>query len=379
MQITALRTYMQKVDDRPRVLVSVETDEGITGWGEAYAHGPERALAPILDYFFTHLVGEDPRRITYLHEKLMHVARFPPGAMGLAAFSAIDHALWDIAGKAVGLPVYKLLGGNVRDRVRVYCTAIGCPPIEEAIPRLKALNAEFGFTAFKLSPYRLAPFEHRWGEVCAATAVYFKALREALPSHWEFAFDAHSVLLEGIDAVRLARAIEPYDPMFLEEPLRPEHMPAWGRMKAKMNIPLATGEALYNRHQFLELLSVGGADIIQPDICVVGGLTEMLRIAAVADAHFVPVAPHNPMGPLATAHNLHFSAALTNFKILEYKVTRDTPWIVDPYLPKDGYLDLRPDRPGWGIEINKAALSRDDYTHWSRDLMVKPDGSTTYA
>lgn len=379
MRITALKSYFQRVDDRPRVLVSVETDAGITGWGEAYAHGPERALPPILDYFFTHLQGEDPRRVTFLHEKLMHVARFPPGALGLAAFAAIDHALWDIAAKAAGVPVYQMLGGHVRDRVRVYCTAIGCPEPDAAVTLLTELNAEFGFTAFKLSPYRRHPFEGRWGEVCAATGAYFKELRERLPSHYEIAFDAHSVLMEGIDAVRLAKAIEPHDPMFLEEPLRPENMAAWGALKAKLTIPLATGEALYNRHQFLELLRHGGADIVQPDICVVGGLTEIRRIAEVADAHFVPVAPHNPMGPLATAHNLHFAAALPNFKILEYKVNRDTPWIRDPYLPVDGHLELRPDRPGWGVEIDANALKRDEYSHWSRDLLVKPDGSTTYA
>ena len=118
---------------------------------------------------------------------------------------------------------------------------------------------------------------------------------------------------------------------------------------------------------------------MQPDICVVGGLTEIRRIAEVADAHFVPVAPHNPMGPLATAHNLHFAAALPNFKILEYKVCRDVPWIKDPYLPVDGHLELRPDRPGWGVEIDTEALKRDEYSHWSRDLLLKPDGSTTYA
>jgi galactonate dehydratase len=185
--------------------------------------------------------------------------------------------------------------------------------------------------------------------------------------------------MEGIDAVRLARAIAPHDPMFLEEPLRPGHKPAWGQMKAKMDIPLATGEALYDRHEFLALLAAGGADIVQPDIAVVGGLTEIRRIAEVADAHFVPVAPHNPMGPLATAHNLHFAAALPNFKILEYKVCRDVPWITDPYLPVDGHLELRPDRPGWGVEIDERALSVDEYSHWSRDVLVKPDGATSYA
>ncbi len=379
LKITAIRTFMQRVDDRPRVLVSVETDAGITGWGEAYNHGPDLALPPILDYFFSLLEGEDPRRVTFLHNKMLHVGRFPPGSLGLAAIAAIDHALWDIAGKAAGMPVYQLLGGHVRDRVRVYATAIYHPDPDDAVPLLMGLNEKFGIDAFKLSPYRIGPYETRWGLVCKALADYFGELRRLLPDHFEIAFDAHAVIQEQAQAVQMAKAIEPYEPFFFEEPMRPEHMPAWGRLKQKLNIPLATGEALYNRFEFLALLQEGGADIVQPDIAVVGGLTEMRRIAEIADAHFVPVAPHNPMGPLATAHNLHFSAATPNFKILEYKICNDCPWIKDQYLPVDGHLELRPDRPGWGVEIDEEAIKVDDYIYWKREAYVKPDGSTAYS
>jgi galactonate dehydratase len=149
-------------------------------------------------------------------------------------------------------------------------------------------------------------------------------------------------------------------------------------MKGKMGVPLATGESLYNRFEFLALLNAGGADIIQPDICVVGGLTEMKRIADLADAHYVSVAPHNPMGPLATAHNVHFCAAQTNFRFLEYRLPKQASWLKDPYLPKDGHLELRPDRPGWGVEIDESRLASDDYVHWERTIVVKPDGSTAY-
>jgi galactonate dehydratase len=144
-----------------------------------------------------------------------------------------------------------------------------------------------------------------------------------------------------------------------------------------LRAPLATGECLYSRFEFLALLTAGGADIIQPDICVVGGMTEMRRIAALAEAHYVTIAPHNPMGPLATAVNVHFALAQPNFKILEYRVPEKVAWAVDPYLPKNGYLELR-DRPGWGIEIDEKALIRDDYVHWERKLPIRPDGSTGY-
>lgn len=378
MRIRALKTYMQRVDERPRLLVKIETDEGITGWGEAYNHGPDWALPPLLEYLFEQIVGLDPRRIEFIILKLMQHARFPPGALGLAAISAIDHALWDISGKAAGLPVYMLLGGNVRDRVRVYCGVYSAPDPRDCLDKTREMNERYGFTAFKLSPYRSDLHAGRWGQLCDTAAAWFGEIRRISPADWEFAFDAHAKIFEPYQAIQLGNALAPHDPFFFEEPIRPEHIPAWGRLRSELKVPLATGESLYSRFEFLSLLSAGGADIIQPDICVVGGLLEMRKIAALAEAHYVNVAPHNPMGPLATAVNLHFSAAQPNFKILEYKVPKEARWAVDPYLPKDGYLELRPDRPGWGIEIDESVLEKDDYIRWDRKLPLKPDGSTGY-
>jgi galactonate dehydratase len=378
MKITAIKSYMQRVDDRPRLLVKIETDEGISGWGEAYNHGPDWALPPILDYMFNYLVGEDPRRVEYLVLKLNQQCRFPPGALGLAAISVIDHALWDIAGKAAGLPVYMLLGGNVRDRVKVYCGVYTAPDPEHALDQTAELNERYGYTAFKLSPYRRDLHNSRWGELVKETGDYFGRVRELTPSHYEFAFDAHAKIFEPYQAVQLAQAIASHDPYFYEEPIRPEHIPAWKELKSKVTVPLATGESLYNRFEFLALLSAQGADIIQPDICVVGGVTEMRRIAALAEAHYVTIAPHNPMGPLATAVNIHFCAAQPNFKVLEFKPHIHAPWAIDPYIPVDGHMELRPDRPGWGIEIDEKVLEKDDYIHWERKVTRKPDGSTAY-
>ena len=378
MKITAIKSYMQRVDDRPRLLVKIETDEGISGWGEAYNHGPDWALPPILDYMFNYLVGEDPRRVEFLVLKLNQQCRFPPGALGLAAISVIDHALWDIAGKAAGLPVYMLLGGNVRDRVKVYCGVYTAPDPEHALDQTTELNEKYGYTAFKLSPYRRDLHASRWGELVRETGDYFGRVRALTPSHYEFAFDAHAKIFEPYQAVQLAQAIASYDPYFYEEPIRPEHIPAWRELKSKVTVPLATGESLYNRFEFLALLTAQGADIIQPDICVVGGLSEMRRIAALAEAHYVTVAPHNPMGPLATAVNIHFCAAQPNFKVLEFKPHIHAPWAVDPYIPVDGHMELRPDRPGWGIEIDEKVLEKDDYIHWERKVTRKPDGSTAY-
>ncbi|MEZ5861364.1 MAG: mandelate racemase/muconate lactonizing enzyme family protein [Geminicoccaceae bacterium] len=380
MRIVRLRSFMARDRDRPRVVVAIDTDEGITGWGECYNHGPDRALPPLLEYLFGQIEGHDPRRIEFLILKLLQQARFPPGALGLAAIAAIDHALWDISAKALNVPVFMLLGGHARDRVRVYASLGGyhARDAEAGIAFIAEQNERWGFTAFKFSPFRTDLHSLRWGNVVRASADYFGRLREACPSEYEFAFDAHARIFEPAQAVQLGNALAAYDPLFYEEPIRPEHIPAWGRLRSELRCPLATGESLYSRFEFLNLLSAQGADIIQPDICAVGGLLEMRKIAALAEAHYVTVAPHNPMGPLATAVNLHFSAAQPNFKILEYLLPAETSWVVDPYLPKDGYLELRHDRPGWGVEIDEQALAKDDYVHWERKLPLRPDGSTGY-
>ncbi|MDR3473932.1 MAG: mandelate racemase/muconate lactonizing enzyme family protein [Devosia sp.] len=395
MRIDRMRVFMTRDKDRPRVIVALDTDDGLTGWGECYNHGPDKALPPLLDYLMGFLAGEDPTRVEHLTNLLVQQCRFPPGALGLAAISAIDHCLWDISAKALGVPVYRLLGGHVRDRVKVYSGVYTAPDVPRAKEELDRLHENWGFTAFKLSPWRIDMHANRWGEVVKASANYFRELREAVDPRYEIAFDAHAKIFEPGQARQLGNALAPYDPLFYEEPLRPENIAAWGELKRGLNCRLATGESLFNRFEFLQLLQVHGADLIQPDICVVGGITEMRKIATLAEAHFVTVAPHNPMGPLATAVNVHFAAATQNFSILEYRLpdgpvyvyggteleTREdsSRYVVDPYLPKDGYLELRPDRPGWGVEMDEEFMSRGEYVHWQRKVPKRPDGSYGFA
>lgn len=379
MKITAIKTFVAHYSKRTRALLKVETDEDIAGWGEAYSIGPDLSVAPIADYIFEMIKGDDPRRIEYIMLKIHQQFRFPPGGIGLAVVSAVDHALWDISGKAAGLPVYMLLGGKVRDRIPVYCS-IGGRDSAEAYDTALNLHQKWGFTVFKTSPYRLNPEAHRWGQVCASSAAYFADLRKQAPESWEFAFDAHAKIFEPLRAVQLANALQPFDPLFFEEPLRPEHISAWKRIRPQIQVPLATGECLYTRFEFLDLISAEGADIIQPDVCVCGGLLEMRKIAAIAEAHYVTVAPHNPMGPVAAAINVHFAAATPNFKILEYVLPVDSElndWVDDPYLPQDGFLELR-DKPGFGIKINERAITGNPYVHWQRTAPHRPDGSTGY-
>ena len=404
MKIERLRAFMTRDKDRPRVILAMDTDDGVTGWGECYNHGPDKALLPLLEYLARFLAGHDPRRIEFLVQLLMQQSRFPPGALGLAAISAIDHCLWDISAKVLGVPVFQLIGGHARDRVRVYAGVYTAPDPAQARDEMDALREGWGFTAFKLSPYRIDMHAHRWGEVVRTSAEYFRQLRETVDSRYEIAFDAHAKIFEPQQAVQLGNALAPYDPLFFEEPIRPENFEAWGELHRGLQCTLATGESLYSRFEFLRLLQVRGCDIIQPDICVVGGLLEMRKIAAIAEAHYVTVAPHNPMGPLATAVNLHFSAAQPNFRILEYRLPMgpiygfeggdgtesrrrtgvsgkthgEARYVRDPYLPVNGYLELRPDRPGWGVEMDEEYLRTDNYVHWERKVPTKPDGATAF-
>ena len=395
MKIDRMRVFVTRDKDRPRVIVALDTDDGLTGWGECYNHGPDLALPPVLDYLYSFLAGQDPTRVEYLYNLLLQQNRCPPGALGLSAISALDHCLWDLAAKAAGVPVYKLLGGEVRDRIKVYAGVYTAPDAPAAKEEFDRLNEDWGFTAFKLSPWRVDIHAHRWGEVVRSSAEYFRSLRETVRPDYDIAFDAHAKIFEPAAARQLGNALAPYDPLFFEEPLRPENIEMWGDLKQGLSCTLATGESLYNRNEFLRLLQVKGADIIQPDICVVGGISEMRRIATLAEAHFVSIAPHNPMGPLATAVNVHFSAAQQNFRILEYRLPKgqcyvyggtdlekredETRYVVDPYLPKDGYLELRPDRPGWGVEMDEKAMQEDGYVHWQRRVPKRPDGSYAFA
>ena len=189
---------------------------------------------------------------------------------------------------------------------------------EETANSAQRLNEEWGFTAFKLSPFRLSPDVARWGRICAEAAKYFEEIRQHAPADFEFAFDPHAKIFEPVRALQLANALAPYDPYFYEEPLRPEHTAAWARLRQQMQIPLATGECLYTRWEFLDLMAAQAVDIIQPDVCVCGGLLEMRKIAAIAEAHYVSVAPHKPHGAGGHCGQRALCCGHAQLQILEY-------------------------------------------------------------
>ena len=379
MKITGITCHIVDGGGRNILFVRTETDGGIVGWGEAFSVGPDLAVAATIDHLKDWILGDDPRDIERLWATMYQGLRFPPGSVGLAAISGIEHTLWDISAKALGLPVYRLLGGRVRDRVRVYQGCTGPTP-EAAAENALGLVKEYGYTAFKMSPFPPDDHLRPWNEVLREGPRHMAAVREAVGDDVDIGLDVHAKVLEPMRALELARAVEPYNPFFFEEPIRPEGIREMAWLRRRSPIPIATGEALYAKFQFNDLLRQQAADIIQPDVCVCGGLMEMKKIAAIAEGHDVVVAPHNPMGPLAGAINLHFAASTTNFLVLEYRAHDKGRWrelVKDPWAPVDGHLEI-PDAPGWGLEVDEDALARYPAVTWRRGNPIRADNSPAF-
>jgi galactonate dehydratase len=265
-----------------------------------------------------------------------------------------------------------LLGGKCRDKIRVYQAA-------NSPEQAKSLIAKYGYTALKatLGFPNTVPESgsvRMFGERAAA-------IRDAIGTKVELCFDAHARLWAPYLAYELAEVLKPIRPLFLEEAVRPENMDAMAELRRRVQIPIATGEELYTKYQFHQLLTLGGADIVQPDICLAGGMLEQKKIAAIAEAHYVEVAPHNPLGPLATLVNIHFAASTPNFLILEYHPDDESPRkdLVkgETIVAKDGYLSI-PDKPGWGYEMDEEAFQRMPGRPWHRAFSFRPDGAPDF-
>lgn len=379
MKITDIKTFLVGAGSRNYCFVKVETDQGIHGIGEAYSCGPDQATAAVIQDFKSWLVGQDPRNIEHLFTMMYNFTRFPGGLVVNAAISGIEHALWDIAGKAVGLPVYMLLGGKVREKIRLYQSAGGSTP-RACAESAKRIVEKYGYTAIKMRPQPDKDNATPYNAITRGAGERVRAVREALGPDVDIGCDIHARFFEVTRAARLAKAIEPYNPMWLEEPIRPENEHAMAKLAERVNIPLASGECNYMRHEFRKILALQALDIIQPDICLCGGLMEMKKIASMAEAHYVMVAPHNPMGPVATAVNVHFAASTPNFFILEYHPDDESPrkdLVKEPLMVKNGYIPV-PTKPGLGIELNEEAFRLYPTKSWHRGFDYRADGSVGY-
>ncbi|GAB6969052.1 MULTISPECIES: galactonate dehydratase [Komagataeibacter] len=378
MKITALRTYMVP----PRWLfLKIETDEGIAGWGEPVVEGRAATVAAMVEELSDYLIGKDPFMIED-HWNVMYRAGFyRGGAIHMSAIAGIDQALWDIKGKAFGMPVWQLLGGKCRDRIRVYSWIGGDRPADTA--RAAKDVVARGFTAVKMNGTEEMQFIDSHEKVDAAIA-RVAAIRDAVGPYIGIGVDFHGRVHKPMAKV-LARELQPFDLMFIEEPVLSENFDALPEITAHCSAPIALGERLFSRWDFKKILEQGCVDIIQPDPSHSGGITETRKIAAMAEAYDVAVALHCPLGPIALAANLQLDALCYNAFIQEqslgihYNKSNDLlDYVNDPsvFSYVDGTVAI-PDGPGLGIEINEDYVREKaaEGHRWRNPVWRHADGS----
>jgi len=367
LKITAVQTRVVNAEMRNWVFVKVETDQpGLFGWGEATLEWKTRGVVGTIEDLAPLIIGRDPRDIEQAVRAMRLQSFWRLGAIGMSAISGIEIALWDILGKHLGVPVWRLLGGKVRDKVRIY-THLGLGDMravyettQEAplVERAREV-VENGYKAFKAV---FIPYTHYHAPLAEADKVarLMGALRKAVGDDIEIMVDFHGRPASVGAALAYVKALEPGRPMFVEELLPPGETAGLAAIAAQTTTPLATGERLVDRKEFDELLRARAVDIVQPDICHCGGLLEAKKIAAMAEAVGVGVAPHNPLGPIAGAAALHFAVSTPNHVIQEEMVGA-VPWYFEvvrgPIRQVDGFWQV-PDAPGLGIEVDEAACAR---------------------
>lgn len=375
MLIVAIEPYVVDVEVRNLVFVHVQTDEGLEGIGEASLPGHPRAVAAAVQECADWLVGGDPARIQHLWQVMYRRPFFRGGPVQMSAISGIEQALWDIKGKVAGLPVYELLGGACRERVRLYANGPGGETPEEVAESGRALRG-MGFTAMKVGG--AGPFLPVEGEAEIRRAAHVvSALRDAVGDEVEIAYDAHGRPTPAM-GIRLARALEEYGIWFLEEPAPPESADALAAVARATRIPVAAGERLLTKWAFRSLLEAGAASLVQPDTAHCGGILEARLIAALAEAHHAGLAPHNPLGPVNTVASAHVALAAPNFVALEILVGHYPDWtrelVREPPRTVDGHLELGRE-PGLGIELDLGLCRAHPYQPRPLPLLRYPDGA----
>ena len=378
MKITRLTTYAVP----PRWLfLKVETDEGIVGWGEPVLEGRVATVAAAVEELSDYLVGQDPRRIEDLWTVMYRGGFYRGGPVLMSALAGIDQALWDITGKAHGVPVHELTGGRVRDRIRVYSWIAGDRPSESAAAAKAAVAR--GFSALKMNGTEELQYVDSWSKVERAVA-NVDAVRQAVGPSVGVAVDFHGRVHKPMAKV-LIRELEPYKLMFIEEPVLSENVSGVLDVLRNSPTPIALGERLFSRWDFKDVLASGAVDIIQPDPSHCGGITEARKIAFMAEAYDVALALHCPLGPIALATCLQIDAGCYNAFIQEqslgihYNQSNDLlDYLVDPavFAYADGMVTI-PTGPGLGIEVNEEYVrERATEGHrWRNPIWRHADGS----
>jgi galactonate dehydratase len=338
LKVTKMETFILR---NTWVFVKISTDAGITGWGEMLKDDAKACAAGAMEVA-RYLVGQDPRRVAYHWQAIHRGSFYRGGPIKTAIISGIDQALWDITGKCYGVPVYKLLGGPTRDRIRVYGT----------------VNQQNGVNAMKTGPSgegRQAIKYVEGKKYVDAVVENFKALREKHGPGVDIAIDFHGAV-QPPTAALLIKALEPYQPWFYEEVVQALNVDVMAELAKKTHIPLATGERIFTKWGFRELLEKRAASILQPDVCYAGGITELRLIAGMAEAYYSPIAPHNPQGPCSLAASYQIAACIPNFLVQERGDTEHNDLLAKPLPPiTKGYRPLLTD-PGLGITIDEDKL-----------------------
>lgn len=383
MRITAVDTVVVGAGLRNWVFVKVSTDqEGLVGWGEATLEWKGRAVQGAVADLADIVIGQDPRRVEFLWQAMTRDPFFQGGVVTMSALSGIDQALWDIVARWHDVPAYELLGGRVRDRLRMYdhlgggdsTSVYGAGDADFATAAL-ASRAD-GFTALKVLAVPSGIGLPSAGDL-RRTAGIMASIRDAVGDDMDIMVDFHGRTTAAA-AIAYGEVLEPYRPWFIEEPVQPFNPQALAAVaRALPRIPVASGERLISLQDFREHLALGAVSILQPDICHVGGPTAMRKIAALAESHHVPLAPHNPLGPLATAVNQHVAFAAPGVMIQEV-MRADVPWrddVVRGGTPiVDGHISA-PAGPGWGLEIDEEAAAEHPYRPEPQLAVRAADGS----
>ena len=382
MKITAIKPYPVWIGTRNQLIVKVETDAGLHGWGESGLSGREMAVVGALRHYERFLVGRDPFAIGAIWQETYRSQYFEGGRVLQAAISAIDIALHDIKGKALGVPVYDLLGGRQRDVIPTFASTPQQPG-EEMIEQARGLMAE-GWTAIRFFPHDHNAadgiFEPRIS--IAQTATWMVKAREALGSEVVLGIDYHH-RLSIAETASFCQRMPTGTLDFLEEPIRDETPEAYESLRGMTDVPFAIGEEFASKWQFLPYIERGIHQFNRIDICNVGGLTEAMKVAGWSEAHYVDMMPHNPLGPICTAATIHFCAAIPNMAWLETRTSQYEKLGFDsgeffPVRPQlEGAVYRVGDAPGLGIEINEDLVAKQSFQFWEAPHLKRRDGSVT--
>ena len=341
------------------LLIKIHCEDGTVGIGEGGVHGWQRPTKTMVETMEPYLIGKDPHRIEHHYQWLYRSSHFM-GAVVQGALSAIDIALWDIKGKRLGVPIYDLMGGKTRDRVRCYMHVdSGEDGTADDLAKDAAKAVSQGFTAVRFTPFPHDYYLHRSYSEWADEAVERVAVvRESVGSDVDICVEIHRQMAPA-ESIALGRRLEEFNPFFYEDPMLPDSPAVMGEVAKKCNIPIATGERFTTIFEYQQLLESNGASYVRPDLCLCGGLSGCKKVAAMAEAQHVKVIPHNPLSPVSTAACVQLDACIPNFALQEYTGESDPPkseLLVNPLELRDGYLTV-PDGPGLGIELNEVALA----------------------